>query len=269
VDVSIPTAPTEVGSCDTSGSARSVAIEGTLAYVAAGDLSIVDVSVPSSPVLVGIFDTSWTPRDVAVAGSYAYLTDLVDGLRIVDVSNPTSPFEVGVSDTVAYTNGVAGANGRAYLAEGYAGLRVVDVSTPSAPLVVGFSDEALQVGDATGIAVQGDLAFLAASDAGVEIFDTTPCQTIPEADQWVHIRSWECSGSRDKTVGYQITVGNDGPWGPDWWGTNFVQVTDVFPSQLTDVTWTCDSSGDYLCNPTGSGDIGGPFGSWAARWCSR
>ena len=51
VDVSSPTAPVEVGFCDTMRDAYGVAVAGNYAYVADGDgLRVVDVSNRSAPM---------------------------------------------------------------------------------------------------------------------------------------------------------------------------------------------------------------------------
>ncbi len=46
-------------------------------------LRIIDVSVPSAPAEVGFYDTSGTAFGVAVAGNYAYVADSGYGLFIL------------------------------------------------------------------------------------------------------------------------------------------------------------------------------------------
>ena len=75
----------EVGSYDTSGTARGVAVSGGYAYVADGNggLVVVDVSDPANPTYAGGYDTSGYAYGVAVAGGYAYVADYNGGLVVV------------------------------------------------------------------------------------------------------------------------------------------------------------------------------------------
>jgi hypothetical protein len=93
VDVSDPASPRRVGTYNTSGFARRVAVSGYHAYVAAGEsLQVIDVSDPANQQLVG---STWANAlEVAVSALYAYLVDC-DGLHIIDVSDPANPQRVG------------------------------------------------------------------------------------------------------------------------------------------------------------------------------
>jgi hypothetical protein len=62
-------------------------------------LRIINISNPSSPTEVGSCDTPEEAWDVAVSGSYAYVADGLSGLRIINISNPSNPTEVGFYDT--------------------------------------------------------------------------------------------------------------------------------------------------------------------------
>ncbi|MCX7757179.1 MAG: hypothetical protein N2166_02555, partial [candidate division WOR-3 bacterium] len=53
-------------------------------------LEIWDVTNPSSPVKLGSCDTPGEARSVYVLGSYAYVADGDAGLRIINISNPSS-----------------------------------------------------------------------------------------------------------------------------------------------------------------------------------
>ncbi len=78
IDVSLPSAPAEVGFYDNPGTAYGVAVAGNYAYVSAGDagLRVIDVSLPSAPTEVGFYDTAGIfAMGVAVVGNYAYVAD--------------------------------------------------------------------------------------------------------------------------------------------------------------------------------------------------
>jgi hypothetical protein len=180
IDVSLPSAPVEVGFYHTPGIARGVAAgsaalrdgtAGGYVYVAAGEagLRVVDVSTPLAPVEVGFYDTPGWAWGVAVqsaalrdstAADYAYVADHT-GLRVVDVSTPSAPAEVGFYDTPGEARDVAVAGQYAYVADAgdaAAGLRVVDVSTPSAPVEVGALTG---WGSAYAVGIAGEYAFVA------------------------------------------------------------------------------------------------------------
>lgn len=144
IDVTEPTAPTEVGSLAIGpGIPSGVFVAGRYAYVVdedTDDLKVIDVSNPSAPSLIS--STALTPAaaltDVFIAGHYAYLTDnLLDELRIVDISDPVAPTEIG-SAVVGNNSQSVFVSGRyAYVADTSSLLYIFDVSVPSAPSLAG------------------------------------------------------------------------------------------------------------------------------------
>jgi hypothetical protein len=148
------------------GTARAVAVSGSLALVGSGTTMLVlDVSTPSSPQLLGSVTLPEQVYGIAAAGSHAYVANGMSGLRVIDVSNPAAPVEVGVSDvTNEGAVDVAVAGSHAYVAYGSLGLRVIDVSEPSLPGVVGAIDTP---GTAMGVAVAGSHAYVADGSSGL------------------------------------------------------------------------------------------------------
>ncbi len=88
LDVSNPSVPTLLGSYDTPGNASDVTINGTTAYVAAGEagLVLIDVSESTNPTLLGSYDTPGYAYDVTVDGTIAYVASGYDGLHILRLS---------------------------------------------------------------------------------------------------------------------------------------------------------------------------------------
>ena len=86
IDVSEPSNPIEVGSCDVSGHPRDVYVSGTYAYVSArgAGLRVVDISSPSNPQEVAYYDTPGDAWNVFASGSYAYIADYWSGLQIYE-----------------------------------------------------------------------------------------------------------------------------------------------------------------------------------------
>ena len=62
-------------------------------------LQILDVSVPAAPTSLGSFDTPGEAWDVEVAAGLAYVADFDGGLQILDVSDPAAPTAMGSIDT--------------------------------------------------------------------------------------------------------------------------------------------------------------------------
>ena len=85
VDISDSAHPFEVGFLTTPGPAISVVVQGSYAYVAAGDggLRVVHVSDPADPREVGYYDTPGWAQEVALAGDDIYLADDPGGLLIL------------------------------------------------------------------------------------------------------------------------------------------------------------------------------------------
>jgi len=94
-------------------------------------------------------------------------------LVVADVSNPASPQQVGaVVLPVAMHDrlwDIAVSGGYAYVAADESGLRVIDISTPSSPVEVGSVDA---IGDAIGVAVSGNHAYVATS-TGLRVIDVS------------------------------------------------------------------------------------------------
>lgn len=168
-----------VANASSLSGADSVAVSGTVAYVAAywtGQLTAVDISNPSSPRILGSTPPTTSLEngtDVAIAGHYAFVTSknrnasasnnddgTGNSLTIVDISNPSAPTVVG---TLTNTNvapdilfgayHVAVQGNYAYVAyqglltgqptgpdTSEGGFAVIDITSPSGPKFVANID---------------------------------------------------------------------------------------------------------------------------------
>jgi hypothetical protein len=175
VDVSDPTSPTLVGSYNTTGLSRGVAVSGNYAYVAddgAGGVQVIDISNPSSPLRVGSYDTRGYASGIAVAGDYAYVADETYGLLVLDISNPPHADSAGSYDTPGGAIDVEISGDYAYVADRLSGLCVVDISDPTNPTFAGSYDTPDY---ALGVAVDGDYAYVADHSTGIVVLDiSTP-----------------------------------------------------------------------------------------------
>ncbi len=62
-------------------------------------LQVIDISDPANPTLVGTYDTPGYARGVAVSGDHAFVADGDSGLQVIDISDPANPTLVGTYDT--------------------------------------------------------------------------------------------------------------------------------------------------------------------------
>ncbi len=171
VDISDPTAPVEVGICNTPGEPQDIAVAGDYAYVVGGStggLRVIDVSNPTAPVEVGFCDTPGSAHDVALDRDYAYVADGTGGLRVVDVSTPTHPVEVGIFSSTDSAISIVVMGNYAYAVFTSGALRVVDISDPAAPTLVGIY---WGLGRAESLAVIGGYAYVAAYEDGMRVVD--------------------------------------------------------------------------------------------------
>ena len=141
------------------GTARDVAVLGSLACVAAGDhVVVVDVANPRHPFTRGSTPVPGYARGVAMVGNYAFVASELAGLRVIDLSNPDAPSVTGTLITAGRAYEIAIAGNLAYLAIGDAGLAIIDISTPTAPVLVGTFQS---YGRARAVAIAGNYAYLA------------------------------------------------------------------------------------------------------------
>jgi parallel beta-helix repeat protein len=185
--------PSQVGSYHPLSQAYRVTIQDRLAVVAAGayGLRLVDFSDESRPQELGAYDIGSVATSVAVEGHYAYVSGPPGpqvGLNVIDISDPRHVARVGLYQGFGECRDVAVAGGIAYLATGD-DLLLVQVSDPSHPTYLGRinmcePDELLT--GAVGLAVSGNLAYVATQMSGLRIVDVSnPTQpTLIGAASW-------------------------------------------------------------------------------------
>lgn len=166
-----------LGSIDTPGIARGIAVSGSYACVTSdrsgsdgtGILIVVDISNPSAPQTVGSADTPGIPHDVVISGNYAYVADGAQGLQIFDVSAAPFVEPVGSVMTPMYAVGVAVSGDYAYVAD-TAGLQVVDVSNPASPSII--ASWGVPEYHANAVVVSGSYAYVTAGwESALNILD--------------------------------------------------------------------------------------------------
>ena len=179
IDISNLAAPKEVGFLTTQPHfIRDVFVQGDLAFLAdAGGFRAVDISDPAVPKTAGSLSTPERIFSVGIQGAYAYVAAGRAGLRVVDITDISAPIEVGHLDTGGTVVDVAVHGQHAFIVEGDEfpgptsagqGLRVIDISNPALHKEVG---SLFTPGEARGIVVLGDLAFVADGTEGLRIID--------------------------------------------------------------------------------------------------
>jgi hypothetical protein len=156
-----------IGSCDTPGDARGLAVSGSYAYVAdwnAG-LRVISVADPTHPAEVGHFEGPDSAVGVAVSGNYAYVIDMSAGLRVISVADPANPAEVGYWDTPGLAYRVAVDGNYAYVADLDSGLWIISVADPAHPAMTGHLD--LQW--AVGLSASGHFIYVADYQSGLHV----------------------------------------------------------------------------------------------------
>ncbi|MCP4152054.1 MAG: hypothetical protein GY757_30210 [bacterium] len=169
LDVANPQAPQLMAEVFMGYDTHSLAIKGNYAYLLQNGegLVVMDITTPSNPSVVTRFALKGSARDIFIRGDLAYVADGNAGLHIIDISTPTSPSSRGNCALIDATDVYVYGDYCCVIADG--ALKMVDVSTPSSPGVIGTYTIANC--PLSGVYVNGDYAYLAASASGLFVAD--------------------------------------------------------------------------------------------------
>ncbi len=153
--------------------ARGVCVDDGYAYVAGSSsgLYVIDIDPPETASVVHTVDT-WSAKNVTVEGDYAYVAGSF-GMQIVDISTPESASVVKDVGIVYWWNSsdIAVQNGYAFMASG---------AGDAGKLIIFDVDPVLDTHDiatldfpsyAYGVAVDGNMCFVATSSGGLRIVE--------------------------------------------------------------------------------------------------
>lgn len=177
VDVTEPLAPAMAGTVGTTGRSQDVALFGQYALLAnipvglgqdaGGGLHIIDVSNPAAPTEINYTDTWWAEGVQAwsqAGRSYALLASGSDGLKVVDITDVNNLTELDAL-AVGWASDVAANANTAFVVQG-TGISAIDLTTPGdLQLVANLTTPGL----ASGIALQGDHAYIADGNRGLTV----------------------------------------------------------------------------------------------------
>jgi hypothetical protein len=207
VDISVPTAPEEVGSLAfPEGVPRGIAIAGQYAYVAIdGGMAVVDISRPTDPMLIAEVPLSSAPTyGVAVKGNHAYVTshgewcDVYEGcfwtrgtLHVIDIIDPLCPTVRSTIGTLQAAEDIAVAGSFAFIVEQSIGYSIhdynfleVNIADPENPEATRYLMRKSVSGSwpstAQGVAVVGDYVFQPMTK-GAFVFEQEP-ENLPSCN---------------------------------------------------------------------------------------
>jgi len=177
VQISDPSDPIVIDIVETPGNAMGIALSQSNIYLAdyAAGLRIFDRSHVETLIQlrqVSAVNIGSALYSVDVSGSYVYAGASIDGLKIFDVTDIERPSLAATFDTQGWAQGVTILDSYLYLAEfgNNGGLRVFNVAQPVDPEAIGFAEVPSRADD---LFVQGNHAYIGASDAGLQIIDVS------------------------------------------------------------------------------------------------
>lgn len=133
-------------------------------------MRVIDISDPYHPRSIGSHNTLGWAFGLAVVRNTLYVADAFKGLRVLDVSNPKNLFVKGsFKCESSFSEDITVVGDKAYVAE-YHLMHVFDISNPANPKELGFLDTQ---GQAYGIAVDKNVAFVANESSGIAVVDVS------------------------------------------------------------------------------------------------
>jgi hypothetical protein len=172
IDVADPFSPSLAGSYRAPGLIIDLSVENGLACLAttnSGGLRLVDVNDPLIPQEIGNLGAPGHVEAIFREDDLVYLVGPDFGMQVIDISDPANPIEVSQCDDPEDATDILISGNYAYVADGHYDLRVMDVSNPATPFQLALISTS---GRANGLAIQGELLFLAkvSASGGLSIF---------------------------------------------------------------------------------------------------
>ncbi|MCD4828271.1 MAG: hypothetical protein K8R90_02420 [Candidatus Cloacimonetes bacterium] len=165
------------------GRTKAVSADESLVFVTnqSGGLHLIDISEYLMPMSVGYCETIAVPYDVVVDlyGNYPYawVADGQTGVLTIALGNdnPANPRVVHRLNTYGVSYALVRNGDILYIADGSEGVKMVDISDPTAPVV---TQQSAFVGEARGLALDGNRLFVAAGENGLVALDANTLSTL-------------------------------------------------------------------------------------------
>jgi len=169
----------EISSLSIPDLSGSFELQNNFAYLACDDsgLVVIDVSDPANMSIVGR-NVNHRAFALDIEGDYAYVVDGIgsitsDGFYVYDISNPCNPTEVGHGSTPSIAVYIKASEESVFVSDqdipNYGSVRMFDVRDPTHPTESAY----YQTYQPYGITLKDNLVFVADSEKGVLIFDTS------------------------------------------------------------------------------------------------
>lgn len=162
---------TLLSTCSLKGYAYDIDVVGAYAYIADGQagLQIIDITDPESTYVVGEYITSKTAQGVAIRDTLAYVTlASSEGLLILNIAIPSACSLIGTDPGYTeYRICTPPGTYYAYIAA-HDFFIIENCSIPQFP----FYDKRIPTpGDARGVAIYNDVAYVACEQMGIYMYD--------------------------------------------------------------------------------------------------
>jgi len=188
VDISNPIIFNETGLYDArnpSGTRNAVfdaVVDEKYAYLIVEDvgLEVIDISDPYQPILISSYILEGEIKDISLINSHVYIATENNGLQVIDMTNPSNPVLTGVYESPKSVTKLEVINNLIFAAAEDNGFRIIDASNPKMPYQIGnyqLPDEVMKLADdydpvyITGVALDGNQAYLAVKDLGVQVVE--------------------------------------------------------------------------------------------------
>ncbi|MBL9026011.1 MAG: hypothetical protein JNL21_27715 [Myxococcales bacterium] len=230
LDTSDPSDPKRVALLAGFGQPLAVATHGGTLLLASGaeGLVVVDPSEPASPVRLATIEVAGPALDVFVDGDRAFVAMGGSGVAVVDLVSQTVE---KVLEVPGFAAAVAAEDGRAYVAacDNFA---IIDVTTGSVlgqTWVANATKEGILIAPAKDVALQGNVAFVAAGRFGavaVDITDPSAPSVIGNCTEQTD-QSFYASGVRGEGEDLYVAGGE--------WGVKRLDVGDALTTCSSNV----------------------------------
>ncbi|MHA1185700.1 MAG: hypothetical protein ACTSSK_02320 [Candidatus Heimdallarchaeota archaeon] len=188
------------------GYESDIFIEGTTAYIASANFSLVALNIvdPANPFPIAYYDSIISGYQTIAANNYLFLKGPFD---TIEVLNPQLPIEYVTSYTaIDSCKDMSVHNNRLYLATG-GGLEVVDITNPSSPIKF---DELTNPSHLSGVDANNNNTVYCYSSNTLYTIDVTTQGAMSVLDSLTlpyNIDDFHCVGNQIVTVGdHQVNV---------------------------------------------------------------
>ncbi|NOZ60008.1 MAG: PQQ-binding-like beta-propeller repeat protein [Euryarchaeota archaeon] len=194
-----------IGGFRTPGEAQTLAVSGRTLYVSdtLGKLYLLDVSTPAQPQLLAEVVLNHTAQKIVISGNSAFLACVASGLVVLDLATLSQRFYK--PGNYSYPKGVSVRDRTLYLADFTMRLYVARLRKNGSLEFLGFVPTSSVAHD---VLVRGSHAYVASSDAGVDVYRISPDGRL------VHQQNLQLPGFALRLASYRdyllVTLANSG-----------------------------------------------------------